>query len=912
VRDARTSEPVAGAAALVKGTNIGTEAGIDGYFSIRNLREGRYTLIVVAVAYKTVEVEFETNESVATVMDVYLESEDVLMDEIVVSARVSNNTENALTQIVKTLPQIASGISAAQIGRSPDRVASEAVRRMAGVTIIDDRFIVVRGLSQRYNNAWINGLAVPGTETDSRAFPLDLVPNSQIDNLIVYKSPSPEIPGDFSGGFVSISSKGVPDKNSLEVGYSTGFNLVTHFDVRPFRIGAGSPADFLGFDRVKRPLPKNFPANMSAIDDSGEITRLTKSGFNNDWRIKSITPIPDQRFFLTLARRINTGNLTVGNLTSINYSYIYKGIPKMKNARYDTWNYNEDRPVYLDNYFDSQFSNEARIGVLHNWSVVLNPFNRIDFKNLFNILGRNRLTERAGIKDASGMYYREQTEIRYSSRLIYSGQFSGMHDFGQDENLSWDAGYSFAGRDEPDRRIVNNYAGIGSEEDIPFVKTANDNISRYFQKLLDNTFSAAVNYSREFSKIPFVPTLKTGLYGEYRNRDYDVREFIYRYSKLGYEDRQAYLKLPFGEMLDDRYLAADMVYIDEITQKPDNYSASVMQVAGYAAVEIAFGKLSAYAGIRIENRHTKLVRDRSMNPAITLVSAKNIDETDLLPSVNLLYKFSDRHQLRAAYGKSVNRPELRELSPSVYFDFDLFGEIGGNENLKTAKIDNIELRYEFYPAKGETASLGIFYKYFKNPIEWTFIDMGGSLRYSYENADRAASRGIELDIRKTLDFAGLPRLSLTLNMALIAGDVHFKTGEVVSEPDRAMQGQSPYVINAGISYRSEKHGLDIAALYNRIGRRITGLGKSNVPEQNINNIVPDSYEMPRNLLDLTVVKRMGKRVELRCSLKDILSEDIVFKQFPKFIKENTVSEREQTTKRYNPGLSVSFGASIKF
>jgi TonB-dependent receptor len=420
-----------------------------------------------------------------------------------------------------------------------------------------------------------------------------------------------------------------------------------------------------------------------------------------------------------------------------------------------------------------------------------------------------------------------------------------------------------------------------------------------------------LNYKHTFDNI-VLSSLKTGLYGEYHNRDYAVREFVYRYNNLTYEERQSYLSQPFTEMLDNKYLGAGKVFIDEISQKTNNYSATVLHTAGYVAFEIPVNNLLIYAGVRLENRHTELTGDRSMSFSTTLISTKNIYETDWLPSINLVYKFSEQHQLRAAYGRSVNRPELRELSPSVYYDFDLFSEIGGNENLKTAKIDNVDLRYEFYPSLGETVSLGVFYKYFRNPIEWTFVDMGGSLRYSYENAGQAVSRGIELDVRKKLDFVGLSALSVIMNAALISSRVHFEPGEVVSEPDRAMQGQSPYVINAGLYYSSEKARLNISALYNRIGKRIVGLGKSNVPDQNVNDMVPDSYEMPRNSLDLSVIKKVGKRFEIRCSVRDILSEDIVFKQFPKFVKDNVTYKREQTTKRFNQGRFVSFGVSIKY
>ncbi|MDR1881006.1 MAG: TonB-dependent receptor, partial [Tannerellaceae bacterium] len=252
-----------------------------------------------------------------------------------------------------------------------------------------------------------------------------------------------------------------------------------------------------------------------------------------------------------------------------------------------------------------------------------------------------------------------------------------------------------------------------------------------------------------------------------------------------------------------------------------------------------------------------------------------------------------------------------ELSPSVYFDFDLFSEIGGNENLKTASIDNLDLRYEFYPATGETVSVGLFYKRFKNPIEWTFIDMGGSLRYNYENAARADSWGIELDLRKKLDFIGMPGLSLILNAALIESNIHFKAGEIIAEPDRSMQGQSPYVINTGLFYQSAKGAFNTSLLYNRIGKRIVGLGKSNSVEPDINTLIPDAYEMPRNLLDFTIGKEIGKGIEIRLSVKDLLSEEVVYKQFPKFRKDDTVYEREQITRRYRPGQSISLGISLK-
>jgi outer membrane receptor protein involved in Fe transport len=914
VYSTKTLEPVVGAAILVKGTSRGAMTGVDGRFLIENIEQETGTLEVRCLSYKTVEAAYRLKDN-ATDLRIGMDDEEQKLDEVVVKAAIRRNTENAMIAAIRAQPQVASGMSGAQIAKNPDRVASEVMRRIPGVTIIDDRLIIVRGLSQRYNNAWINGLAAPSTETDSRAFPFDLVPSSQIDHLIVYKSPSPEVPADFSGGFVKIASKSAPDENLVEVSYTTGFNA--HTIGRDFKKNPGSSTDFLGFDS-KRALPNDFPGRLpEAESDPASVTRLTKEGFNNDWRVKTVAPLPDQRLSLTVARRLElSSGRSAGTITSVNYSNTSATISGMKNARYGVYNILADKPIYLDDYVDDRYTNDVRTGVLHSWSLALNPSHRLEFKNLLNVLGRNRLTERTGIKDMSSLYYRRQTEMQYTSRLTYSGQLAGVHDLSPGQTLGWEAGYSYAGKSEPDRRIVTNQGGIGSLDDIPSAIIGNDNVSRYFQDLHDNNVSAALSYKRVFAEGSRLQglTLKAGAYGEYHTRSYAPREFVYRYENLSYAARQEYLYLPVEEMLSDSYLGADKVYIDETTRKTSAYSADVWHAAGYAAVEIPINQLTVYAGARVENHHTALTCDQADAPSLRLISVRRTNDLDLLPSVNLTWRIAERQQLKAAYGQSLNRPEVREMSPAVYFDFDLFNEIGGNERLKTASIQNLDLQYEFYPNRGETVSLGVFYKHFTNPIEWTFIDMGGSLRYCYENAKAAESFGVEFDVRKKLDFAGLPNLTVSLNAALIKSRVRFEPGEVVTEPDRPMQGQSPYVVNVGLYYQSEKLGMSASLLYNRIGQRIVGLGKLNSTDSHdINSLIPNSYEMPRSLLDFSIGKTIGRRFEIRCTVKDILSENVVYKQFPRFrMEDGSEHEREQITRMYNPGRHFSIGLRFQF
>ncbi len=905
VRDAKTSEPLAGVTVILKNTYNGAATSMQGNYSVKGIPQGKQVLVFSFLSYKKVEAEVDVRGDM-TGFDVMIEEESMAIGEVTVRTRAVRNTESAIVGTVKMAPQVTSGISAAQIAKSPDRTASEVVRRVPGITIIDERFVIVRGLSQRYNNAWINGLAVPSTETDSRTFSFDLIPGSQIDNLLVFKSPSPEIPGDFSGGFVKIVTKSVPDENRTEIGFQTGFNVKTQFN--DFRYNRGSGTDFLGFDLNKRPLPRSFPDHLGNVADPAQLTSLTRTGFDNDWRIREKAPLPDLRLSLMIARRFETeSGRTVGNITAVNYSNTYKSLKGILNARYGIYSGSADRSIYLNNYTDDQYSNDVRLGVMHNWSVVLNPASRIEFKNLLNILGSNRLTERTGTSENSGVYYREETEMRYSSRLTYTGQFTGTHELRSEGTLTWDAGYSYAGRNEPDRRIVEDQRGINA----PASDLANDKIRRFFETLHDHTVSASTDYRRPLHLGNLETSLRAGLFGEFRTREYSPREFIYRYDNLPYDQRGNYLRLPFGEMLQEQYLGADKVYIDEITRKADAYSADVIYGAAYGAVEIPGEKFTVYVGARLENHTTMLTYDEYVGSDRKRMVTETVRNLNLLPSVNLTWKFNDRHQLRAAYGRSVNRPELRELSPSVYYDFDLFSEIGGNPDLKTALIDNLDLRYEFYPGPGETVSIGAFYKHFKNPIEWTFIDMGGTLRYKYENAAKAVSWGFELDVRKNLEFIGMRNFALVLNAAWIESNVTFRQGEVISEPDRPMQGQSPYIVNAGLHYGSAKAGLDIAVLYNRIGKRIVGLGKSNSTNNDVNSLIPDSYEMPRNSLDMSVSKKLGKRVEIRAAVRDILAEDVVYKQFPKFVKDGATYEREQTTRKYNPGQSLTIGVSVK-
>lgn len=421
-----------------------------------------------------------------------------------------------------------------------------------------------------------------------------------------------------------------------------------------------------------------------------------------------------------------------------------------------------------------------------------------------------------------------------------------------------------------------------------------------------------MNDKHEFKFGSFTPSLKFGAYGEYRTRKYTTRDFIYNWNAASNTLPDGFRQNDLSEMLsDESYFGADRLYLLEEQHMRNNYKGNNYLGAGYFAANIPLGKLNIYAGLRYEYDHMELItntRDNAESPF-----SHNYEYSDLFPSVNTTYKINDKHQLRLSYGKTVNRPEFREVSPSVFYDFDLASDVQGNTDLKPCYIQNVDFRYEFYPSKGELISIAAFYKYFDSPIEWTYTVTGGtSLVYSYMNAKRANNYGIELDIRKDLSFIGLPGFSWSFNGALIKSRVKFEEGS--KEENRPMQGQSPYLVNTGIFYKNDKMQLDIALLYNRIGKRIIGVGRSEGTTSGNETLrVPDSYEMPRDVIDLSASKKFGKHWEVKLSIRDLLAQKVYYKQFADVHYSNGTSrEVEQITRVYKPGRNIGVSAVYKF
>ena len=901
VLDKQYGDPMTGATVQVLGTSLGAVADMDGNYVISNIPSGTYTIAVKYVGYKEISVPNVKIGRESQTLNFELESDAQALGEVAVVAQMKRNTDVSMMTAQRHSLLVQSGVSAQQISKTQDRDASEVIKRVPGVSIIDEKFVMVRGLSQRYNNVWINGGAAPSSEADARAFSFDIIPSSQLDNMVIVKSPAPEYPADFSGGFISVNTKDMPSENSFMVSIGSNINDQTHF--KDFKFNKGSSTDFLGFDNGMRMPNAGMSNPVNTFSPTSNRVDLMSNGFNNNWLLRNINPASDLRLNAAYSHRwdMESGR-QFGVLATVNYSNSYKRYMNMENSLFGSYDVEKNHSVYLRKSTDNQYNHDVRVGAMLN--LMYQPKNskhHYEFKNIFNQIGKNRYTERYGFDAQSND--EESMEYYYSSRSTYNGQFTGKYTLPEGK-LNWSASYSYANRQLPDRRriLLND-----SETDGVIALATGNDISREFTRLDENIGSVSVNYLQNFQFGKFTPELRTGAYSEYRARTYETRQFSY-----GWGDN-----MPNGfknfdiatELMQEQNYGEEKLFLYERLRKTNDYKGNNWIGAAYVAASLPItDRFNVYAGVRYEYSNMEVIRN-TVNHEYS-PSSMFYKYHDIFPSVNAMFKLSEMQQLRLSYGKSVNRPEFRELSTSVYYDFDLASNVEGNPSLKPSYIQNIDLRYEWYPSAGESFSVALFYKHFDSPIEWTYTVNGGTdLTYSNKNAKAANNYGVEVDFRKTLDFIGLKNFSWSFNGSFIMSKVLFDKDS--KEENRAMQGQSPYLINTGIFYNQPDWGLNVAVLYNRIGKRIIGVGRTVGSNGGQTTKIPNSYEMPRDAIDISLSKKFGA-FEIKAGVRDLLAQRINFKQFGSVVNAGEKVEYEEVNKTYKPGRNYQVSLSYIF
>lgn len=868
------NDPLPFANVIIKGTSTGTLSDFDGQYVIDKLEPGTYTVTFSFVGYETIEVAnvvVESNKT--TTVNASLGAGEFQLDDVVITQARRTNTESAIVMEIQQAKQVVSGISSEQMLKSQDNNAAQAVQRVPGITIVENRFVMIRGLSERYNSVVINNTVAPSTEVDKRTFSFDMIPTTALDRMLIYKSGSPELPGDFAGGVIKLYTVENVARNYTSITLGTGYRVGTTFE--PYFQSEGSPTDFLGFDNGFRALPGGFPTT-SRLQNSPRNADLRESAgksLDNNFQPIERTASPDIRVGLSMGRNFdftNGNRLTMINTLSYSNTYQYN---ERSFNRYLEW-VDQSQPILERfNYVDQNYQNDVRVTALSNWVYRFGNDNKIKFKNLFNQVGENETIIRNGVD----FVQRPSDDLRnyllgYRSRSIYTGQLEGEHSLAENQYLNWVVGYNFLNESEPDLRRFRTYRAMNAPgENFTMQLPPSSNLfdtGRYFGDLSEYSVSQGTNYIYDIEQAEQDPIrLKTGYYADYRDRSFDSRYISYLYP--GYNDPnigQQLANLPLSEIFNPRNIKTrDGLIIEEGTRPIDSYTASSILAAGYAGFELPYRRYNLEGGLRVEYN----LQELDSRDDIQRISVSN-PITSILPFANLGYSIGDRSMLRFAYSRTVNRPEFRELAPFLFYDYKLEAGRVGNPNLEIATIDNLDFRYEFYPRLGETISLGAFYKLFDNPIENRTIITTEQPQFTYINADFARSYGLELELKKSLrgvtGSAFLDRFSGNVNASLIFSEVDLGETAVAQERKRDLQGQSPYIINASLNYTDE-NGLSVSAVFNRFGERIFSVGDV---------LFPTIYELPRNSLDLSVTKALGENYLLKLGVQDLLNAEYRF------------------------------------
>ncbi|HEX8462472.1 MAG TPA: TonB-dependent receptor [Segetibacter sp.] len=902
VKNVTTGEAISGASIKVAGTSIGALTNADGAFTLNTIKAGTYNIEASFISFgtkvipKVVVVAGQT-----TTISINMTTSSSALDEVVVKGRRrTSGTEVAVLSELRRTNGVASGVSSQTIQRTGDLDAAQVVKRIPGITIVDNRFINIRGLAERYNSIQLNNVVAPSLETDIRSFSFDLIPSSQIDRVMVYKSPSSDLPGDFAGGAVKVFVKSIPDENSLVVDYSLGYRENATF--KPFSRPNSGEYYFTGFNHGDNDLPVNFPKNLRTV--SSGFRNAAGHSLTNSWQPVTNTAAPDQRMSIYGSRRFNINNKLLTNITAISYSNT-KPASDVDRSDFNTYNQGSSA-IY--HYNDRQFNYNVRLGIIHNWAFKLDDRNTFEFKNLFNQLSTAQVTNRTG-RNFEAAYSPDSYSFNNLYRGVYSGQLTGTHTLANNNTKAdWVIGYGKSYRDQPDyKRYRSDVQDNGTK--VLFVPTgaaAAEFLGRFYSKMNEDIKTAGFNIEHKLNPEgkTFTPSIKVGGYFEDKDRNFTSRNIGYvRASSASFNNDL--LLQPIDVLFNWENINTNTgIRIDEQSNPNDNYTAANRLYAGYANFILPYkNKLTFVAGARVENNVQSLNSADDQGP----VNVKN-DITRLLPSANLTYNFTPKALIRLAYGKTLNRPEFRELAPFSFYDFDLNFTNRGNPLLKTASIDNYDLKYEYYPSPSEIISLSVFHKRFVNPIETVFVPgagSGGAKTFTYGNAQSAQNSGVELELRKSLNgvtkSAFLDNITLLLNASYINSEITLGSIAAGQSDKRPLQGQSPYLINTAIFYNNAKSGWQVNLLYNVIGKRIAYIGYSGYP---------DIYDMPKNLIDINISKAISKKVTIKGYFNDLLNQENLLLQDGnedgKFDRKN-----DQVISKYKTGRMVRLSIAYK-
>ncbi|WP_026751186.1 carboxypeptidase regulatory-like domain-containing protein [Sediminibacterium sp. C3] len=896
-----TNETLSGTSIKLEGpTSRTVAADVEGRFSI-SVKPGKYTLTFSRVGYQTKVLEdIEAKEGIeANDLNVVLDLKTTTT-EVVVRSSARKESSNAMIVFQKTNTAMSSGLAADFIRRTPDRNTSDVLKRVSGASIQDNKFVVVRGLSDRYNQALLNNALMPSSEPDKKAFSFDIIPAAMIDNIIINKTATPDLPGEFAGGLVQVNTRDIPTKNQLNVTVSLGYNSQSTF--KSFTGNMRSNTAWLGFDGGGRNLPASMPNTVTyrGLTDNEKIA-ISKDFDGNAYGERVNTAAPIRTVNLAWSNTKTFKNeAKLGSIISVYYrnaSIIYDDVERGRFEKVRT-------PIFTGSEVQNRYS--TNLGVMANFTYMKGA-TKISFRNILNQVYEENYLNR-NVENIGRLQNVSLRSNFLNQRLLVSSQIEGEHLLSSSRGIKfiWNANGSFNSKSQPDFRTAQYTRNLGATTGAYTLD--DDDTRRFFSELKDYATGLNGTLIVPFNMGGIKQTMKLGGSTLLRFRDFNAR--VFRYRPVG---NNADLTIPYDKMFLSSNINSNGLLLEEQTQNTDRYFGISALNSGYLMFDNKLSNsLRVIWGARAEFFEQFLSsRDLALNRVRV-----NTQKWDFLPSLNITNSFNNQHQIRFAVSQTVARPEFREIAPFQFFDYESIWGIGGETSLRRTKIFNADIRYEYYPKSGEMISVGVFTKKFTDPIELRMDGGSNADRwlFSYTNAASATLVGAEVEIRKGMDFVSdkLKDFTFIGNVTVLQSTVKLNSTQASGKEttqNRPLFGQSPYLINAGFQYTNTEKGFNASILYNRQGPRLSLVGDPDGAG------FYDIYEKSRNLLDVQVSKKvLNNAGEFKLTVSDIFNNQFAFYDNADSKPGFSYAAGDRINYAYRPGttVTVSFSYDINF
>ena len=863
VVDKTTQQALIGATVVVEGTTKGTTTDATGSFEL-NLAPGDYRIVVSYISYLTQQLDIRVSEGMAETL-VALEPDNQVLASVTVTARKNLESERAL-QTERIAANVAiENMGAREMSLKGISNVQEGVRKMAGISIASAGQLIVRGLGDRYSITTLNGQPIASPNPDNKLIPLDIFPSSTVKNITVSKVYEVSSYADYSGAHIDINTR----ENTGEPFFSVDFHLGGQFNT----VGR----DFYRMDH--RSLFTQPAVDRRALTGSLADFRQyvkTKDIFDTDFSVSKHRALPALGGNLAWGRDFRVGRQTVSVLASGGMS---NGQQTMDNAWFRLL---EATGRTTDEYEYDSYASELKIAALASLSTTLRDADRISYTLFYARNAVDTYMLREGYDQESHQLL-GSNDVMHVYKLM-THQLNGRHAFGERWLLRWSGSWSATSSDEPDRRQVMYLRG--EDGSLSLFKLNQQETMRYFGTLDEDEWNAhaAVDYTFGAGH-----KLTAGLSWKDKRRDYAGTRFYYDLSKLSPEidDPLNPDFLGFGNVADGS------LTINRQKQPKDSYEAGNRIYAGYLSLDLqATPLLLINAGVRYEasQQWVRYYNDQSIR------ERRDLDKYDLFPALNIRYSLADEQQLRLAASRTITRPSFIEMAPFLYQESYGSVQLRGNEALQNSYNYNLDLRYELLNRRGDMVSVTGYYKYLDEPIERVQMLAGGAAVHTFRNADNGMAAGVEIELRKTL----VRDLRLGINGTYMYTNVKLPEGGVYTNKERALQGASPYLLNADLTWTPRFGGerqLNLALLYNLQGPRIQAVGISGLG---------DVTQRPVHTLNFSAAYRFSARAELKMQLTDLLNRALVFEQ------EVPQTNRTVEVERYRRGTGFEIGLNLKF